>query len=328
MHKKRLYVAVLAMMLVMVLGGCGNSDNKALTNGNEGSVNANRTAEADGTEAEATRLVTDELGHEVKVPKAPVNIMAPYQEDSLLMLGITPVAQWSSGGTVQTYLQDKLADVPVIDMSAALSPEAVLQFKTDLLVLHTASMGEGELYEQYTQATPTYVFENALGDSRESLRKLGDLLGKKAEAEAALKKHDELLSDVKNEINARAGSVKIGIVQINSKKFRMFGNVYFAGPLLYNELGFEQPELVRDKDIVDLSLEVLPELDADFLFVIDQNGGEGQTKEIMESKVWKSVPAVKQNHMFIVDPSHWLGNGLIANEMVAEDVRDLILHAT
>ncbi|MNE49681.1 iron-dicitrate transporter substrate-binding subunit [compost metagenome] len=42
-------------------------------------------------------------------------------------------------------------------------------------------------------------------------------------------------------------------------------------------------------------------------------------KEMTESPIWKTIPAVKNNKVFEVDASYWLGGGLIAYEKIIDD---------
>lgn len=296
-------------------GGASSGADKAGNNASGGGMNG-----SSGSPAAGTRAVTDELGHKLEVPVKPAKVLAPYQEDALVLLGVKPIAQWSAGGTVQLYLQDKLKDVPLIDMTTAMSPEAVLALQPDMIILQSADLAANQMYEKYAKIAPTYVFENALGNTLETFRKLGELLGRTEEATKAIGEFETRIRETKQKLAAKLGSKKVALVQINSKKFRLIGETFFSGTLLYGDLGLGQPEAVKGKDLADLSLEMLPGLDADYLFIIDQNGGEGQTKDIFDSAVWKAMPAVKQGNVFTVEPAHWLGNGLIANGKTIDDI--------
>ncbi|MGV2788607.1 ABC transporter substrate-binding protein, partial [Clostridium perfringens] len=53
----------------------------------------------------------------MKIPADVKNVFAPNMEDSLLKLGVKPVAQWANGKMGHTYLQKELDGVPLIDFS-------------------------------------------------------------------------------------------------------------------------------------------------------------------------------------------------------------------
>ncbi|MNN62849.1 Iron(3+)-hydroxamate-binding protein YxeB precursor [compost metagenome] len=79
-------------------------------------------------------------------------------------------------------------------------------------------------------------------------------------------------------------------------------------------------KLVDTENSFNISQEVLPELDADYIFYINQYGqGTERLKEMTESPIWKTIPAVKNNKVFEVDASYWLGGGLIAYEKIIDD---------
>lgn len=93
-------------------------------------------------------VVTDELGHKVKIPTDPKRVLAPKMEDSLVALGMTPIAQEEAGGLVQTYLQKYLKGVPTFDFSH-MSPESVLKINPDLMILNSPPTADE--YEEYSK---------------------------------------------------------------------------------------------------------------------------------------------------------------------------------
>ncbi len=73
---------------------------------------------------------------------------------------------------------------------------------------------------------------------------------------------------------------------------------YFGGYVLTHELGFEQSNLVKS-GAFEVSLEILPELDADYIFLInDGNLGDEYLTELKESSIWQSTAAVKKQSSF------------------------------
>lgn len=76
-----------------------------------------------------------------------------------------------------------------------------------------------------------------------------------------------------------------------------------------------------------LSLEKLPELDADELFVITLEGQtEEQVSQMLDSlPLWKSLPAVKNNRVHYVSSGHWINSAYMANLAVLQDVAEVLL---
>ncbi|MFB6367507.1 ABC transporter substrate-binding protein [Paenibacillus elgii] len=304
-----------------LLAGCGTANNGAASapeaNTNEKSAAADGKSPAPAEE----QVVKDELGHEVKVPAAPKRIFAPYLEDSLLKLGIKPVAQWSSGPQGQDYLQDQLNGVPLLDFSGGPpSPEVLMSYNPDLIILQNNSYSGNGTYEKYAKIAPTYAFTNASGDVEKSLATLGSLLGKSAEAEQALKAYRQKVQEAKEKLDQAAKGKKVAVIRFAARGVSLMGGNYMSGQVLYQKLGLGKPKLVEKENSAAISLEILPQLDADYIFYINQYGqGSERIKEMMDSPIWKAIPAVKQGQVFEVSDKYWLGNGLIAYEKIIDD---------
>lgn len=330
-------VGIAAMTLVLgaaLLTGCGadqeagkkNTDaaSNVTTNAAEqaNASNAQESSNPASAETKSPRVVKDELGNEVTLPDKPARVFAPFMEDALLSLGVTPIAQWANGNQVQTYLQDQLQSVPKADFSGGMpSPESLLALEPDLIILHAAGYAGNGTYEQYSKIAPTYVFKNASSDLNASVTKLGELLGQTAEAEEALKAYQQKVADAKAKLSETVKGKKAVIIRFNGKGTFLMGGEYFGGRLLAHELGIGQSKLVEKENSVSLSMELLPELDADFIFLVNDSGtGTENLKTLTESPIWRTVPAVKNGNVYEVSDEYWLGSGLIANGKIIDDV--------
>ena len=97
----------------------------------------------------------------------------------------------------------------------------------------------------------------------------------------------------------------------------MFGTHFYGGAVLYGELGFKPPELLKG-DYDTYSVETLPELqEVDYIFVLS---GPGRAKPPEENSLWQNLPAVKEGRVFPIDSGHWFNQNVIADEKIAEDV--------
>ncbi|MGG4142550.1 hypothetical protein ABEW34_05405 [Paenibacillus algorifonticola] len=95
---------------------------------------------------------------------------------------------------------------------------------------------------------------------------------------------------------------------------------------MYNELKLKPSklvqELVLDKEekVVNLSMEMIPQLDADHIFLTVDTGAEEQAKELLESSLWKNLPAVKNTNVHQVNFERWMKSGPIADSSKIDDV--------
>nr|WP_204543794.1 ABC transporter substrate-binding protein [Peribacillus deserti] len=291
----------------MLLAACGNS--------NESSKPKN--------DQEKDTALTDAMG-KVTIPADTKRILAPYMEDSLVALGITPAAQWSIGTAVLDYLQTDLKDVPKISWDLPL--EQTIEANPDLIIFSSkASIQKGQ-YEEYKKIAPTYVYKDEDSSNwKKQLQVMGKIVGKQQEAEDRLSGYEEKTKKASEDIKKAIGGQSASIIWVAGDQYYLFENTRFAANVLYGDLGVTQPQMVKNLPEAKaswqpLSLESLSELDADHLFLVSKPGEAGLTK-LKESSVFKGLSAAKQGHVYdMEDPSHWTINGVIANELTIDQI--------
>lgn len=272
------------------------------------------------------QVLTDAMGNEVTIPANPDRVIASYLEDYLLALGITPVAQWAihDGASIQDYLQEDLKDVPTIPYD--LPFEVVTSFSPDLLIMSSADMVEGEKYEQYSKIAPTYVLDlENNSDWREKLLKIGEVFDKKDEAEKVLVTYDEKATESKQLLKDSMENQSVAAIWLVNNTFFIVSDKVSSGVVLYDDLGLEKPNVVKEISTTatdnwsEISLEKLAELDADHLFLVNSDKGNGA--KMLEDPIWKDIPAVKKGQIYEYEAdSAWLYSGPIANRQIIDDV--------
>lgn len=326
--------------LALVVSACSNgtpADNAATTEPATEQT-ATETPAADTTANDTTapaedRVLTDSMGHEVTIPAEPKAIIASYLEDSLVALGVKPVAQWMVGAdTMQGYLQESLSGIPGIPSELPL--EVVTSYSPDLLLMDSASMVDGDKYRQYSAIAPTYVVGNEQNnDWRQELLTVGEVLGKKDEAQKVLDDYEAKAADAKTKLDEAMGDTKkaAALWVLESDVYVVNMNLS-SGDVIYNDLGMTVPDTVKksseasETNWSSLSLELLADLDADYLFLVN---GSGKDKEqVLADPVWKNIPAVKAGQVYEFDgDSSWLYTGAVANGQMIDDVLENIVGA-
>ncbi|PLR77347.1 ferrichrome ABC transporter substrate-binding protein [Bacillus sp. V3-13] len=311
---KKKILLILSLAFLVVLGAaCSSEDNS----------NTSDSGEAKTSENNGERTLEDATG-EVTIPANPERIIAPYLEDSLLALGITPAAQWSIGDTVLDYLQPQLKGVPKVSYDLPL--EQAISNDPDLIVFSSSSAIQNGQRDEYMKIAPTFVMkEEVNADWRKQLLQMGEIVDKKEDAEQALAKYDEKAKEAKAKIAEAIGDETAAIIWVMGEQFYLFEHDRYSGTVLYNDLGIQQPSFVKSLPEAGvqwdpISLEKLAELDADHIFLVSKENEPGL--EILEnSSIWQGLPAVSQNQVYEMnDPSHWTINGLIAHEMTMDEV--------
>lgn len=304
------FALILSFMVIMLLAACGGGNDDASPKKNKDEGNK--------------EIVLQDAKGEVKIPANPERIIAPYLEDPLVALGVTPAAQWSIGETVLTYLQPQLKDVPKIGWDVPL--EQTISYDPDLIIFSSPSAIQEGQYEEYTKIAPTYVFKDEVtNDWREQLRVMGKILGKEDKAEKELKEYEEKVADAKKKLQDSIGDESVAIIWVTNKQFYVIDETRHSGKVVYGDLGIKVPEFVKQLPTGSatwdpVTLEKISELDADHIFLINTEGAAG-VEEIFANPIWKGLPAVQQNQVYeFDDTSNWTISGLIANEKTIDEV--------
>jgi iron complex transport system substrate-binding protein len=320
--KSKFYIMVSLLLLVLLLAACGNDENEDAGQNDDTSAEQNDNGEESAEKTD--RTLTDAMGNEVTIPAEPKRVIASYLEDYLVALGITPVAQWSVSNGTQDYLQESLKDVPTIPHDLPL--EAVASFKPDLLIMDSAAMVEGNKYDQYSRIAPTYVVGTAQNnDWPDELLEIGKVFGEEEKAEQVLADYDEKAADAKEQIQEAIGDDSAAAIWLVSNTFYVVSESLSSGDVLYGDLGLTAPNVVKEisesseANWSEISLEKLAELDADHIFLINSDKGNGS--EMLQDDIWQNIPAVKNGNIYEYEAdSSWLYTGPIANTQMIDDI--------
>lgn len=312
--KKHFYLSLSLLFILIFASACGNGDEQAAEPKNEEPKNEESNNEE--------RTLEDAMG-EVVIPANIDKVIAPYQEDSLVALGVTPAAQWSIGDTVLDYLQDDLKDVPKISWDLPL--EQAMAADPDLIIFSSPSAIQNGQYEEYKKITATYVFKDEVSsDWRKQLTQMGEILGKQDQAKEALENYETKAEEAKTKVQDAIGEETAAVLWVMGDQIYLLENDRFSAKVLYNDLGVKQPAFVENLGPAGaswdpLTLEKLPELGADHIFLVSKPG-EPALEVLANSSIWNGLDAVKNGQVYeINDPSYWTINGLIASQKAMDD---------
>lgn len=308
--KKRFFITITLLFMFTIVTACSNS-------------NSDSDKKVKDEAANNVHTLEDAMG-KVDIPANPKRIIAPYMEDSLLALGVKPVAQWSIGNVVLDYLQPELKDVPKIGWDVPL--EQAMKYNPDLLIFSAPSAIQKGQYEEYKKIAPTYVFKEEISsDWRKQLTQMSKILNKQDKAKEVLADYDKKVSDAKTKIHNSIGDETVAIIWVKGEQIYLFEANRFSAKVLYHDLGMKQPTFIENLPAAEaqwnpLTLEKLPQIGADHLFLVGEKGEAG-FDVLKNSSVWNGLDTVKTGHVYeINDPSPWNINGLKASEIVIDDV--------
>ncbi|MCQ6561813.1 ABC transporter substrate-binding protein [Paenibacillus mendelii] len=303
--------ASMLMVLIVIMGAlliaCGNNanrpDNTTPAAGNQSSEKPAESPSEPEQAEQTMRVFTDWTDHKVEIPVQPQRVIYHGEvTGDVLALGVTPVGVIKQdGGTVY---EDQLAASE--DVGFPISLEKSLALQPDLIIF---SNNDAAQYEQISKVAPTVTF-NSFAPLEERMRILGDLLGKKDEAEAWLTKHkagvQEMWAALRQKGIKDNETASVFTMYPGNRLFVMAG----AGlpQFLYEENGFKPVAKVQeliDQQVgfVEISAELLKEYAGDRIFILNPVNPEAQesTSELMASNVWSNLPAVKNGYVYKFD---------------------------
>ena len=137
---------------------------------------------------------------------------------------------------------------------------------------------------------------------------------------------------IKNHI----GDATVAYLRIMQKEIRLYPYSANATNRFMYELLNLRPDpmvvaLARTKHNLTISMESLPDLQADYLVLSSGYGASsaGSTEaagkryeELREDPLWQTLPAVREDHLLEVDSVIWNAHGLIAKELAIANLKD------
>lgn len=290
--KRHMLIYSLLLLVSIILAACG-------------STNGETKKEETTTSASTTRLYKDYLGHEVEIPVDPERVV--YHGEGygdLLALNIKTVGAGFSWITNYAW-EDRVKDVE--DVGFPINVEKTLSLKPDLIIIGTS---DDKTYSQLSKIAPTIVFDT-FAPLNQRLTELGDILNKKEEAtqwmDAYTEKVDKMWESlVADDIIKPDETASVLTYYPGDRLFVMaragLSQVLYDSNVL--KPGDKIQKILDDgTGFAEISTELLPEYAGDRIFILTPVDDEAKqsTKEMMESPIWKNLPAVKNGHVYTID---------------------------
>ena len=343
-------MTALLIAALLVVSACGEASESANNDQGNSTVQNNTSAEQgaapDQEEGQAdTRLVKHVYG-ETEIPANPERIASINLEDMLLALDVpmilaTPIAR-------QDYLFAELESrgTELAPVNEELNYEAILEASPDVIAM--ISGFEEQVYEQLSKIAPTIVYDRS--NWQASLPELAAALGREAEAEQVMEDHAAAIAEAKAAVGEAVGEQSSAIfLRVQEKDLRLFfpsilqedgsSAPSYVG-IAYEELGLtshpaveELREATPGRQNVPVSLEIIPELTADHIFIvaISADGTEEALQRTMdelavmqESSLWATLPALQKGNVHILNAKNWLVEGPMAEKLKMEELVDVL----
>ncbi|MGE7110590.1 ABC transporter substrate-binding protein [Lysinibacillus sp. NPDC047702] len=255
--------------------------------------------------ASNVRVYKDYLNHEVEIPLEPKRVIY-HGEGYGDIVALDAQTVGAGFSWITEYAWEKEVQ-NVEDVGFPINIEKTLELKPDLIIVATS---DEKIYEQLSKVAPTIVFDT-FAPLEQRFAELGDILNKKEEAE-------KWLSNYK----AKADTMWKSLVDEGVLKENETASVltYYPGDRLFVMARAGLSQVIYDSNVLkpgdkiqqildegtgfaEISTELLPEYAGDRIFILTPVPDEAKqsTKEMMESPIWKGLPAVKNGHVYTID---------------------------
>ena len=314
MKKKMSYVFIVLATLLLV--ACSNNTKE------EDKSNKVKEDKSEDT----TRVVKDAYG-DVTIPKEPKNmlVLQTNYAENLIEIGVEPdmvtvVEEIEPEYRLQLFNDKDIKIIPTVQYEDNL--EVILEAAPDVIIADNGAIDEKK-YKALSKIAPTVAVE-AGGNIQDFVPVLGELFGKEQEATDALTKLEEKMKATKETLHDAIGDEKILVIRVEQEQYRVLGKEKGSpgSDILYTQLGLNIPTMLENNEdwFTPISLEVLPDIDADHIFVEKremQNYSSDQSmKELEESSMWQAMSAVKDGHVYPLRTADYVvGEGLIGTPL-------------
>lgn len=279
----------------------------------------------------AERGIVDAAGRAVRVPVQPQRVLAlsEIDLDSLLALKIKPVGATNGRGQsgMPRYLGHAVSGLasvgnfgsPVLDLVIAAQPDLIL----------VGSSPDPELLAQLSKIAPTVVSYKQGEDWRLALRRIADVVGRPAQADALLSAYRQRAETLRGKLGAQTNTT-VSVVRWNPQGPSYMLKDAFAS-LVLADLNMRRPAAQMQAGVAHsppLSLEALSRIDADWLFVgtLNTTQANDALSAARQSPAFRQLGAVQKGHMVAVDGSLWTSpGGPLAALAILSDVEKAML---
>lgn len=254
---------------------------------------------------------------ESTVPTNPqrVVVLEPSLGDVAVALGVTPVgAVTETADAFHEHLQPYFDGVQSVGFEWEPNLEAITALEPDLILTWDY---QGDNFEQLTKIAPTVAlpynaFEAEVGTPRSNtqwltwfVRDMGVVLNRAEAVEEVLADYRSAVVRARAAVTEAVGDAPVATMDVRADRI-LLGGLLFDGVVmtLYGDLCLTPDPLApEDQGWVDISLETLPEVRAEhiFLFVTDDEAEE-RYAELQSRALWRGLPAVQQGNVYLVPP--------------------------
>ncbi|MFC3800594.1 ABC transporter substrate-binding protein [Cohnella sp. GCM10012308] len=317
------------ILLTVFASACGNNANEGASSTGSAAPAASsegasaQSASPAGSPSSATRKVTDAKGREVEIPTDPKRIVYVGSDPGdLLALGVTLVGASLSVIGSQVAYGDRLQGIADVGYPANL--EKVTAQEPDLIIFND---WDEQGLPPLEKIAPTVVISEKGGFDR--MHEIAGVLGKETAADAYVAAYDEKVKQTKDLLAQKGKQGQSATVLLMMGKVLYVMGHQGLSVSLYDALGYAPPAKVQtlidgDERFAEISVEVMSDYIGDELYILkdEEDETKAQAEALFTSSLWKSLPAVKNGQVHMMD-SQWNFDDPVTRTMLLDELQGL-----
>ena len=313
---RREFLIGVGSLLVLAPYGCGGGSG----DGEEGDLGGTRTVEHGLGETEVPvspqRIVSLDVGEIT-------DCLIALSRDPIGSVTYDPLADSYGGSENGAYPPALAGEAEGIKSVGIYEPnlEKIATLEPDLILGFDYS-GVGEIYEQLSEIAPTVVVRY-VRDWTVYFREVANAVGAGEEARRVIADYKDRTAALQKEI----GDTRVSIVRPREDMIWLYGPPSIAGEVLA-DLGLEVQPVPEGRGITDdvkgaigeLSLEYVPEVTGEHIFVITYNLEDTSFEKLISRPLWQKHPAVQKENVHPVQGIAWTNHGPLGANLMIDEV--------
>jgi iron complex transport system substrate-binding protein len=288
--------------ILLLPAGCGG--------GESGGANS-------GEATAKTRTVESVYGR-TRVPAEPERIVTldPVTLLDVLALGFEPVGYVQANLTGLGIVEDRLEGIEAVGTESQPNLEAIAALEPDLIFGYT------ENPEEMGQIAPVVDVPYDETEWKRMLRDKAKILGRRKRAEELLSDFETRKEEFRGAMGERLDEVTVSFVRFSESGVSLYPGSFSSSVMA--DVGLRMPpeqRLDAGECCVELSAEKIPEIDADYVFVAVDPGGEEKLREYESNPLWERLEGEK----VAVDSSVWIQPSYLTAKAILDDLEEHVL---
>lgn len=312
MGKRFLRTLSVICLSAILLVGCGTSSEESKDN------------------AQKQTITVKDVRGEVQIPAEPKKIVdLSGNSDVLSILGYKVIGTANSDAYDYTkfpsYLEETLKGAKILgyNMQDTMDIEAVMNLNPDLIVISTV---QEKMYDELSKIAPTVMIKLEALNWKDDVKAFAKVFNKEDVA-------NKWIADY--EVKAKAEGDKIKSKYGNETTYLSFlasGGQFFVfdgagfGSVLYEDMGLAKPQGMPKQSDISLPVvtyEGLASIKTDYIFLIST---PEDLKQLQSNSIWKSLPAVKNGKVVILDSSPYFNQGYspVGRQLLVNEIGEML----